>query len=553
MVHFLACTPSFTYQSGLDMCGPTCEEHYDAVLKDIAVCSNGHYRLADHLWDTEVSPYFFYGDSDIMGAIREGYELHLKRNKRPMQALPCPRAPEAPAAHPLFARLPQVLASRALHVLIAQALCGAKFREDDDDREPSAQVFVQPCLHVLYLCLTSEAVCPRDEVDAVVVKEALRSVNGTCTVAVLCGIYANYSENKALTAAILHFLTARSPECRAVAEVAFAALGVKDFSFDASTDPSFSSPSATSPPSSSCEPDTKEKARAAERKKCQANALSKLRAKQNAFIEKQAKLMKNSEGDDKDEDTPAHSNTNEREEKEEEDGCDSDSNVCVFCHGHEGTLYWIGYAQTSDLLCRVDEVSKDALTLSNSNEDVPLRGRGNNVLDFLGRGLRSGTYVQRCKHRAHKECFERYRVADNFRSVGAIDRETLQYSCPVCFCLSNVLIPPPTTTISDTDSDNNDDDLSFFIPLCYAENREANIYPDQELFYVVCRSLAYTAASYELAARSTGPIAAYLTPERRGILAALLAKARSTLPLLEDPSTKHPHSCCSPREPLSPG
>ena len=243
MVHFLACTPSFTYQSGLDTCGPAYEEHYDTVLKDIAVCSGGHYRLADRLWDTEVSPYFFYGDSDTMGAIREGYELHLKRNKRPVQALPCPRAPEAPAAHPLFARLPQVLASRALHVLIAQALCGAKFREDDDDRKPSGQVFVQPCLHILYLCLTSEAVCPRDEVDAVVVEEALRSVNETCTVAVLCEIYANYSENKALTATILRLLAARSPECRAVAEVAFAALGVKEFSFDAPVDASSSAPS----------------------------------------------------------------------------------------------------------------------------------------------------------------------------------------------------------------------------------------------------------------------------------------------------------------------
>ena len=207
------------------------------------MCSSGHYRLADRLWDTEVSPYFFYGDSDTMGAIREGYELHLKRNKRPVLALPCPRAPEAPAAHPLFARLPQVLASRALHVLIAQALCGAKFREDDDDRKPSGQVFVQPCLHILYLCLTSEAVCPRDEVDAVVVEEALRSVNETCTVAVLCEIYANYSENKALTAAILRLLAARSPECRAVAEVAFAALGVKEFSFDAPVDASSSAPS----------------------------------------------------------------------------------------------------------------------------------------------------------------------------------------------------------------------------------------------------------------------------------------------------------------------
>ena len=226
----------------------------------------------------------------------------------------------------------------------------------------------------------------------------------------------------------------------------------------------------------------------------------------------------------------------EEEKEEGEDSCDSDSNVCVFCHGNEGTLYWIGYAQSSDLLCRVDEVSKDALTLSNSKEDVPLRGHGNNVLDFLGRGLRCGTYVQRCKHSAHRECFERYRAADSFRSVGAIDRETLQCICPVCLRLSNVLIPPPlptvttatTTTTTTCSADSDNDDLSFFIPLCYAENREATIHPDQELFYVVCRSLAYTAASYELAARSTGPLAAYLT------------KAWSTLPLLEDPNTSIP-------------
>ena len=379
--------------------------------------------------------------------------------------------------------------------------------------------------------------------DAVVVEEALRSVNETCTVAVLCEIYANYSENKALTAAILRLLAARSPECRAVAEVAFAALGVKEFSFCAPADASSSSPFYPSTPSSSSssELDTKEKAHTAERKKRQAKALSKLRAKQNTFIERQAKDTKNSEG----EDTSAHPSTGEKAVKEEgkeedKDNCDNDSNVCVFCHGNEGTLYWIGYAQSSDLLCRVDEVSKDALTLSNSKEDVTLRGHGNNVLDFLGRGLRCGTYVQRCKHSAHRECFERYRAADSFRSVGAIDRETLQCICPVCLRLSNVLIPPslPTTTICGIDSDN--DDLSFFIPLCYAENREATIHPDQELFYVVCRSLAYTAASYELAARSTGPLAAYLTPERRGILAALLTKARSALPLLEDPNTNIP-------------
>ena len=159
-----------------------------------------------------------------------------------------------------------------------------------------------------------------------------------------------------------------------------------------------------------------------------------------------------------------------------------------------------------------------------------------------------GTYVQRCKHSAHRECFERYRAADSFRSVGAIDRETLQCICPVCLRLSNVLIPPPlptvttatTTTTTTYSADSDNDDLSFFIPLCYAENREATIHPDQELFYVVCRSLAYTAASYELAARSTGPLAAYLTPERRGILAALLTKARSALPLLEDPNTNIP-------------
>ena len=89
--------------------------------------------------------------------------------------------------------------------------------------------------------------------------------------------------------------------------------------------------------------------------------------------------------------------------------------------------------------------------------------------------------------------------------MGAIDRETLQCICPVRLRLSNALIPPSlpllTTTTCSVDSDN--DDLSFFIPLCYAENREATIHPDQELFYMVCRSLAYTAAPYELAARST--------------------------------------------------
>ena len=513
MVQLLASEAAVTYQSGRELCGPLCEKHYDEVLKSIAERVDGKYRLVDGLWDTEVTPYFFFCTSAMLGDLLENYEIHLKRNKRPVQSLPCPKV-ASPPDHPLFRGLPRLLAARPIHALIAQALCTSKFSEEDDSNPPESQVYVLPCLHIMYLCLTSGVVCPDPSDADAVVEEALRDVGGTCTAAVLCKIHRKYSENEALTAAILRLLAARNPACRAAAESAFEALGAPgSFQFDVSP----------------AEKSGEKAKRRENRKKHQNNAMSKLRAKQFAFL-------KNMEAEDDDENGGAAGEESDvtmapaegRDEKDGTTGADGndgsaedDTRFCVFCHGREGRLGRMGYAQKSDLLSRIDEVSQDSVVLGNSlpafSED-----NANSMLEFLANGLHGGIYMHLCKHWAHSVCLSKYISAGAFAQGTLLDKKLLQYSCPACMRLSNIFL-----------SDEEISDGGLFVPLCYVDNGEENILPKQKMFYLLCRALGYTSASYELAARSAGPIAAYLTQERSGLLSTLLLNARNAYELLD--------------------
>lgn len=490
MVQFLALLPSFTYQEGFDVCPPHCEKYYESIIDDITEKVNGKYRLIDSLWDTEITPYFFFHGSNNIGVLVENYEVHLKRNKRPEQSLPCPKISSAPA-HPLFKNLPGLLASRPLHMHIAQALCTPKFIDYDNDGKPSkeppeSQIYVLPCLHIIYLCLTSAIVCPSPSDLDPVIESALSDFGGMCTVAAICKIYHKYKENEALAASILRLLAARNPACRTAAEKAFEALGVS-FEFDVTPE---ETPAA-------------QKKRKENRKKQQSSALSKLRAKQLAY------LQKVKSDDDKVTESDYGNSANNGKDDDSVDSC-----VCVFCHGHEGKLGWIGYAQKSDLLCRIDEVSQDSLTLGNS---LPTFDEDNtkSALEFLATGMRNGIYIQLCKHRAHRECLGKYLSSGDHAHSGSLDKKALQYSCPACTRISNIFI-----------ADDSVDDMALYIPMCFMENGDEVVRFNQKLFYMLCRALGYTSASYELAARNTGTMAAYLTQERRDLLSIVLKNAR---------------------------
>ena len=479
---------------------------------------------------TEVDPYDATLTKQRIGVFEELWTDYVaalnkkKRKKTPKPVYPCPRVRSAP--HPLFEKLPSLLSERPVASLVARAICG-EFTEGDGHIESR---LLTVCLHILMLCAEERAVCSLDNLESVVLdelmivrevckegseegKEGEESKENTKKVSALDTLCELYAKDRTfwLLERVLNSLKSSISKNAGAAEKIAQAL--RDEGSESKGDE-----------------DSKESKKAAlKRKSKQESIFSKLRTRYGNKIEELERSLDSSselgvppsksphleEDDDSCCSLSPTASSLGASVSGSTMACEDDSeNVCVLCHEGGGNLSWIGYCQQSDLLNAAMRNGKDAVFWKgNCKEEAELFDEDADkseessleavyetpLMHYLKRGLSEGVYIQRCNHTIHESCLAKYiettsRQADEddmYHETNPIDARKGLFSCPACKRLSNMTIP--VTGIIEN--------VTFPLTVNFKENGVSDVFDYQDTYLVLTRSLAYTLASHELAAR----------------------------------------------------
>lgn len=401
MIQMLIYFKSFNYAEGQNACEGMDARTFARML-DI-VCTkdsySGKYKVKDEFWDV-VNPYYIYNWSSMLNVLEERLEEYSKRVSKPA-IFECPRI--RACQNPIFERLPAILGTRHVHELISRVICG-EFCEGSNSVNSRLLV---AALHIMLLSLSDRRVCTEDEVNGIVIGEAL--AHGS--VEVLCDMVKKEDKNSPLILKVLGKLAQANSKCM---DISVSILGPN---FMGKLDDYTSGK-------------LKDAAEMKTRKRKQKAIMEKLMKKQlNAFkiIEKDEHCPCDEENDIEHEKKDTETNDEEMTKKEEE----ADENSCIICHSRDGIMGYIGYVQKSNFL-------NVATTRSNGGESLPWghfstptkAGKTHDpLLNFMVAGLDSSVYAQSCKHCVHLTC------------ILELSRGVSEFNCPCCRKLSNVFIP----------------------------------------------------------------------------------------------------------------
>lgn len=453
-----------------------------------------------------------------------------KKKRTPKPIYPCPRVHSAP--HPLFENLPSLLSERPIISLIARAICG-EFTEGDDHIETR---LLTVCLHILMLCAEEHSVCSPDKLESVVLDEliAFREVNSNnengekkkCSaLSTLCDLYAK-DRTFWLLEKVLTSLKKSITNTLAI-DMISNALKKEDAA------------------SNGDDNDKKEaKSAALKRKSKQESILSKMLSRSASKIEELSRSL----GESSESMTPPSKSPHLEEDSSSPCSlsastspapllqasassssmiCEGES-VCVLCHESGGDLSWIGYCQRSDLINAALRNNKDAVSWKGNCKE--LNGFCDDcakheepiyedpLMYYLKRGLCNGVYIHKCNHTIHETCLQKYiettahQNGDDVYNPDSIDGRKGLFSCPACKRLSNMTIP--VTGILEN--------ATFPLTVLFKENNTSDIYDYQDTYLELTRSLAYTIASHELAARPSENNSVPVVPPQKVTLQKVL-------------------------------
>lgn len=402
MIQFLSLLGSFTYSKGQSACENVCPKSFEKFVGEICTKDSysGTYRVKDELWSS-VNPYYIYFTQTNLSALEERLEEHSKRVSKPA-IFECPKVPAA-YPNPIFERLPAILGTRHVHELVARIICG----EFCDGTNPVDSRLLVAALHIMLLALSDRRVCTEEEVNDIVVGEAL-TYN---SVKVLCNMVKSDDKNSPLIMNILGNLARASTECM---DICVSILG-----------PSF----AVNVPDIDASTKEIEEARKKKKKLKQKSIMAKFLKKHDSAFKKTegVEITLLSEKKDAEEEVAG----GEEEKKEKEGAEEEDEDVCVVCRASGGIMGYVGYIQRSNFLNIATTRKNGGESLSWGNFNTPLMaGKTHDpLLNFMVAGLDSSAYAQSCKHRVHLSC-----VLD-------LSSGKDEFQCPCCRKLSNTFIP----------------------------------------------------------------------------------------------------------------